>query len=64
MYSLFIKELITKEFYKKYMKANIDLFSNIIGLETIEYIKSTGKYKNITNKINLYYYKIKSKLVK
>ena len=35
MFGLFIKELVTKEFYKKYVKANIESCTNIIGLEII-----------------------------
>jgi hypothetical protein len=61
MFSLFVKELIIKEFYKKYIKVSIDTFINILGLEIIEYIKLSSEYKNIISKTILYFYKIKSK---
>ena len=61
MFSLFVKELITKEFYKKYIKENIETFTNIAGLETIKYIKSRSNYKNLIIKTNLFFYKLKSK---
>ncbi len=61
MFSLIVKELVTKEFYKKYIKFNIETFINIVGLEIIEYIKIRPEYKNIITKTNLYLYKLKSK---
>lgn len=61
MFSLFVKELITKEFYKKYIKTNIETFINIVGLEIIEDIKLRSEYKNIITKTNLFLYKLKSK---
>jgi hypothetical protein len=61
MFSLIVKELVTKEFYKKYIKFNIETFINIVGLEIIEYIKIRPEYKHIITKTNLFLYKLKSK---
>jgi hypothetical protein len=61
MFSLIVKELVTKEFYKKYIKFNIETFINIVGLEIIKYIKIRPEYKNIITKTNLFLYKLKSK---
>jgi hypothetical protein len=61
MFSLIVKELVTKEFYKKYIKFNIETFINIVGLEIIEDIKLRPEYKNIITKTNLFLYKLKSK---
>ncbi len=64
MFSLFAKEYISREFYKKYIESNSKLFIDIVGLEMIEYVKSCKEYSNFITKINWNIIKIKSKLVK